>query len=185
MLTDFELLIQELESEKIRLNEELKECLLSYDYKYAHYFQKGIWRVDRKIKRLKQLYQNPQALDTQYLADAIIELDQDKIHSFSLHFFRNSDFYLRFNKLPDGKLYCHIPSENEMRMAGDYFFYSFIEKNILALGFDFNEEKAGITFTIESNLSCNLILTKLAVLMFDILHIRTDAGGYITKQFQE
>lgn len=73
MLTEFELLIRELESEKLILDEELQECLTSQDYKYADYFQKGIWRIERKIDRLKQLNRNPTSLDTQHLADAIIE----------------------------------------------------------------------------------------------------------------
>ena len=59
MLTEFELLISELESEKLILDEELQECLTSKDYKYADYFQKGIWWVERKIDRLKRLKRSP------------------------------------------------------------------------------------------------------------------------------
>jgi hypothetical protein len=182
MLTEFELLLKELESEKIRLDEELQECLQSKDYKYAQYFQKSIWRVERKIERLKQLNRNPLNPDTQYLADSIVELNKGMIRGFSLFFLKESDFYLHFYKSPDNKLYCQIPPEQEMLKAHYYYYQPESRKNILSLGFDFSEEKAGIEFTVEENQSCDQILTRLALLMFDILHISTKASGYITKK---
>lgn len=183
MLTEFELLIQELESEKSRLDEELQECIQVQDYKYAHFFQKGIWRIERRIQRLKELSHNPRALDTQHLVDAIIELKKDEIKGFSLFFLKKSDFYLHFYKLPGGRLYCQIPSEIEMKKAHYYAYMSGFKNNILSLGFNLDGEKPGIEFTLEANHSCNAILRKLAVLMFDILHVNTRASGYITRQF--
>lgn len=185
MLTEFELLIEELEAEKLRLNEELQECLQFQDYKYAQYYQKGIWRIERKIDRLKQLNRNPLAPDTQYLVDAIIELNKNRIKGFSLFFLKNSDFYLHFYKLPNDKLYCQIPAESEMLKAHYYVYLPRFRKNILSLGFDLSEDMAGIEFTVETNLSCDTILTKLSLLMFDILQVDTRASGYITKKFHE
>ncbi len=185
MLTEFELLIQELETEKLNLNEELQECLQEKDYKYAQYFQKGIWRVERRLEMLRKLNRNPATLDTQFLVDAIIELNDDKIKGFSLFFLSNSDFYLHFYKLPDHRLYCQIPSEIEMRQAHYYIYMHSFKRSILALGFDLDEEKGGIAFTVEPDLSCNQILTKLARLMFDILHVSTEATGYITRKFAD
>jgi hypothetical protein len=185
MLTEFEVLLEELKSEKTRLDEELQECLQLKDYKYAQYFQKGIWRVERKIERLKQLNRNPLKPDPQYLADSIVELNKGMIRGFSLFFLKESDFYLHFYKLPSNKLYCQIPAEHEMLKAHYYFNRAESKKNIISLGFDFSEEKAGIEFTVEENQSCDQILTKLALLMFDILHISTKASGYITKKFND
>ncbi|WAC13133.1 hypothetical protein [Dyadobacter pollutisoli] len=183
MLTEFELLIRELESEKLRLDEELQECLQVQDYKYAHFFQKGIWRIERRIKQLQQLYHNPTALDTQHLVDAIVELDKGKIKGFSVFFLSKSDFYLHFYKLPGRGLYCQIPTEDEMLKAHYYAYMSGFKKNILALGFNLEAEKPGIEFRLEANHSCNEILGKLALLMFDILHVSPQASGYITRQF--
>ncbi|MBE9463640.1 hypothetical protein ACFP1I_11960 [Dyadobacter subterraneus] len=182
MQTEFELLIEELESEKSRLDEELQECLQSKNYKYAQYFQKGIWRVQRKIEQLKKLNRNPLIRDTQYLADAINELNNDVIEGFSLFFLKDSDFYLHFYKLPDSKLYCQIPTEDEMLKAYYYAYRPDSRKYILSLGFELNEKKPGVVFSVEDNQSCDEILTKLAVLMFDILYISTEASGYITKK---
>ena len=182
MLTEFELLIEELELEKLRLKEELNEFLQVQDYKYAQYFQKGIWLVERKIERLKQLNGNPISLDTQYLVDTIIELNKDIIRGFSLFFLSESDFYLHFYKLSENKLYCQIPAENEMLKAHYYVYRPSLKKNILSLGFDFNEESAGMEFTIDGDPSCSEVLTKLAIIMFDILHINPKATGYITKK---
>lgn len=182
MLTEFEFLIQELESERSSLNEELRECLLCQDYKYAHYFQKGIWRLERRIERLKQLNKNPTSLDTQHLVDAIIQLNDGQIKGFSLIFLKGSDFYLHFYRLDNNRLYCQIPTENQMQQAYHYVYLSYMKKNILALGFQLTDESAGIEFTVEPNHSCDYILTKLAVLMFDILQIRSDATGQIEKK---
>jgi len=182
MLTEFELLIQQLESEISALSEELQECLQIQDYKYAQYYQKGIWRIERKIERLKQLNRNPTKPDTQHLVDAIIELDKGMIQSFSLFFLKKSDFYLHFFRISDESLYCQIPSENEMSKAYYYRYFSRDRKSILSLGFDIGKEKPGIKFSIERDQACNEILAKLSVLMFDILHINTQSSGYITKR---
>ena len=183
MLTEFELLIDELESERLRLDEELQECLIMKDYKYADYFQKGIWRIERRIERLKRLNRNPTSLDTQHLADAIVELNERRISSFSLALTRNSDFYLNFHRLPNNTLYCQIPTEREMLEAYHYVYLSSMKKSILSLGFHLLEDTAGIEFVVETNLSCDNILTKLAILMFDILQLRPDASGYIEKKY--
>jgi hypothetical protein len=183
MLTEFELLIEELESDKSRMNEELQECLQQQDYKYAHYYQTGVWRIQGQIERLKKLKKNPYTLETQHMVDAIVELHQNTIKGFSLFFLKKSDFYLHFYRLPNGSLYCQIPTEKEMRKAYYYGYMSNFKRNILSLGFDFDEENAGIEFNVEANHSCDEIITKLAVLMFDILRVSTEASGYITKKF--
>lgn len=185
MLTEFELLINELESEKLALDEELQECLMMRDYKYADYFQKGIWRIERRIERLKRLKGNPTTLDTQHLTDAIVELNERRISSFSLVLTKNSDFYLRFHRLPNNRLYCQIPTEGEMLEAHHYVYLSSMKKSISSLGFHLHEGSAGIEFVVETNLSCDNILTKLAILMFDVLQLRPEASGYIEKKYDE
>ncbi|WP_026632545.1 hypothetical protein [Dyadobacter alkalitolerans] len=184
MLTEFELLIQELEFEMSVLDEELQECLRFQDYKYAHYYQKGIWRIQRRIERLNRLNRNPTSLDTQHLVDAIIELNDNQISSFSLIFVKGSDFYLHFHRLDNNSLYCQIPTESEMQRAHYYVYQPYMKKNISSLGFQLFEESSGIEFTVEPSQSCDTILTKLAVLMFDILQVRMDASGYIEKKVQ-
>ena len=114
MLTEFELLIQELEFEMSVLDEELQECLRFQDYKYAHYYQKGIWRIQRRIERLKRLNRNPTSLDTQHLVDAIIELNDSQITSFSLIFVKWSNFYLHTQRLDNTSLYCQISPQSEI-----------------------------------------------------------------------
>lgn len=183
MLTEFERLIKELESERLVLDEDLQQSLTLQDYKYADYFQKGIWRIERKIDRLKRLNRNPTSLDTQHLADAIIELNNGLISGFSLVLMKKSDFSLHFHRLPNKRLYCQIPTEREMLQAQHYVYLSSMKKSILSLGFHLLDDTAGIEFIVETNHSCDNILTKLALLMFDILQLRPEASGYIEKKY--
>lgn len=185
MVTEFESLISELESEKLVLDEELQECLKLHDYKYADYFQKGIWRVERKIDRLKRLNRNPTSVDTQHLVDAIVELNEGIISGFSLILTKNSDFYLHFHRLPNNRLCCQIPTEQEMLEAYHYVYLPSMKKSILSLGFHLLEDMAEVEFVVEANLSCDKILTKLAILMFDILQLRPEASGYIEKKYNK
>ena len=107
MKTEFEFLIEELQNEIKSLKEELIDCIDLQDYKYAHFYEKGIWRLQRKIEKLQSLNEDPFKLETQHLYDSIIELHDKKIKSFSL-IFPNLEFYFHFSLLENGHLYCEI-----------------------------------------------------------------------------
>lgn len=82
-------------------------------------------------------------------------------------------------------LYCQIPTEQEMLEAYHYVYLTSMKQSILSLGFHLFEDAAGIEFVVETNLSCDHILTKLAILMFDILQLQPEASGYIEKKYDE
>lgn len=183
MLTELEALVQELQSEKERLNEELQECLQFQDYRYAAYYQKGIWRIDRKIQRLLSMNQQGFKRDTQHIADALIDLHENLIEGFSLSFPRQPDFRLDFSKTRCGKLQLAIPSEEEMQNAHHYFYISSFQNHLLAMGFEYHDERICMEFELEENKSCDGILAKLAILLFDVLRFETNTKGYISKKY--
>lgn len=165
------------------MSEELIECIEFQDYKYAHLYQKGIWKAQKKMEKLQTLNKDPFRLDTQYLYDAITELHDKKIKSFSL-FFPNPEFYFHFSLLENGNFYCEIPPEKKMLKAHYYYYDSKSYDHISALGFQFTTEKTVIEFIPSLDHSYNYILVKLATLMFDILNFQTDVKGYITKDVE-
>jgi hypothetical protein len=182
MKTDLDLLNDQLQIELNSLKNELQECLAEEDYKYARYYNDGILLTKRKIKTLLSM-RHEYMLDSQYLADALVELSEGTIQSFSMFFLAGSDFYLRFDKLTGKELLCRLPGETEMSRA-HYYVYSpvYQRQKIMALGFKIYENEPVLKFQLEDNHSCNEILTKLSILMFDILNISKDAKGYITKK---
>jgi len=180
MKTEFDFLIEELQNEIKSLKEELIDCIDLQDYKYAHFYQNGIWRVQREIEKLQSLNEDPFKLETQHLYDSIIELLDKRIKSFSI-IFPNLDFYFHFSVLVNGHLYCEIPPKKEMQKANNYYYDSKSRDHIIALGFQFDSEKLGIEFIPSLDHSHNYILVKLAVLMFDILNFPKDIKGYISK----
>ena len=173
MQTDFEILIEELENEAELLREELQELLYEKDFKYAQYYQKGISLIERKIRILKKL-ERPGKLDGQTFYENIADLNEDRIRSFSLISQKGSDFYLHFYKSSDRTLFCEIPSERQMLNANYYGYRTANRKNITSLGFHVGEDKSGIEFNADSDTYCTEILTKLAILMFDILQVPGD-----------
>ena len=183
MKTEFEFLIEELQDEIKSLKKELIECIEFQDYKYAHFYQKGIWKVQRKVEKLMVLNKDPFKLDTQHLYDAISELHDKKIKSFSL-ILPGLDFYFHFSLLENGHLYCEIPPEEEMQKAHYYYYDLKSRAHISALGFQFNPEKVGIEFIPSPDHSFNFILIKLASLMFDILNFQPDVKGHIAKNIE-
>ena len=183
MKTEFEFLIEELQNEIKSLKEELIDCIDLQDYKYAHFYQKGIWRLQRKIEKLQSLNEDPFKLETQYLYDSIIELHDKRIKSFSL-IFSKLDFYFHFSLLENGHIYCEIPPEKEMQKAYRYYYDSKSRDHIIALGFQFTSEKVGIEFIPLPDHSYNFILVKLAMLMFDILNFQPDVKGHIAKNVE-
>ena len=155
------------------LKEELQELLYEKDFKYAQHYQKGIWLIEQKIRTLKIL-ERPGKLNEQNLFENILDLNEDRIRSFSLISQNGSDFYLHFYKSSDNTLYCEIPSERQMLNANYYVYKKANRQNITSPGFHVGEDKSGIEFSSASDIYCTEILTKLAILLFDILQVPDD-----------
>jgi len=182
--TDYDLYIKELQSELKELSEQLQECLDEKDYKYADFYQKAIWRIERKLQIFNSLNSNKYKLDEQKLDDAIIELRDGILKRFKFILLPACDFYLNFYKLDSGELYCELPKEEVLLGAYHYVFFPAQIPSILRLGFvpnAKNDNTLGLEFSVGSNNSCLEIKIIIARLMLDILQIPPGSNGYISK----
>ncbi len=187
MNSDFILCVRQLKKEIKLLEKEVQACVRERDFKYAKHYQKALWRTQNELDRLTSFAEKKHYVDEQEIDDALVEVYQGEIQSFSLILQPYQDFYLDFSLSADKLIDCRLPTEEELNKAYVYVYIPKFKRHIIGLGFEESDTDKRLSqkFVLPPNYSCIDIKAKLSVLMFNVLHIDIKQPFQLIKRNEE
>jgi hypothetical protein len=184
MNSEFREMITHLETELKLLEDDIQTSIRDRNFDHTEYNQKAIWRKQKELALLNKFAEKKYYKDEQEIDNALIELSEGELESFSLEFYPDKDFYLNFSLVEKQRIRCELPTDEELNDGYHYFWSIKSKRKLLSLGFSElkDEKRLYIDFEPLVNNSCIEIKTILSILLLKIVYITLKRDVVLIKR---